>query len=69
MTTTEKATRTEHDLLWVCEVPAGAYYGVHEVVANRALELLGRERWQCDDLHPIAHVNSSQCTNDAYPTL
>jgi aspartate ammonia-lyase len=40
----------------------------NEVIANRALELLGRERGQYSYLHPNEHVNLSQSTNDVYPT-
>ncbi|MCD4748405.1 MAG: aspartate ammonia-lyase, partial [Thermoanaerobaculales bacterium] len=40
----------------------------NEVIANRALEILGRERGEYDYCHPNNHVNLSQSTNDAYPT-
>jgi aspartate ammonia-lyase len=40
----------------------------NEVLANRALEILGRERGDYGYLHPIDHVNRSQSTNDTYPT-
>ena len=40
----------------------------NEVIANRALELLGREMGDYAVLHPNDHVNLSQSTNDAYPT-
>ena len=40
----------------------------NEVIANRALELLGYERGQYDIIHPLNHVNLSQSTNDVYPT-
>lgn len=40
----------------------------NEVIANRALELLGFERGQYSHLHPNEHVNLSQSTNDVYPT-
>ena len=40
----------------------------NEVIANRALELLGRPRSAYDFLHPLEHVNMSQSTNDVYPT-
>lgn len=40
----------------------------NEVIANRALELLGHERGQYKIVHPNNHVNLSQSTNDAYPT-
>ena len=40
----------------------------NEVIANRALELLGFARGDYKELHPLEHVNLSQSTNDAYPT-
>jgi len=40
----------------------------NEVIANRALEILGYEAGQYEFCHPNNHVNLSQSTNDAYPT-
>jgi aspartate ammonia-lyase len=40
----------------------------NEVIANRALELLGRRRGEYEVVHPNNHVNLSQSTNDVYPT-
>jgi len=40
----------------------------NEVIANRALELLGRSRGDYLHCHPNDHVNLSQSTNDVYPT-
>ena len=40
----------------------------NEVIANRALELLGRQKGDYKFLHPNEHVNMSQSTNDVYPT-
>ncbi len=40
----------------------------NEVIANRALELLGRAKGEYDLLSPIDDVNRSQSTNDVYPT-
>jgi aspartate ammonia-lyase len=40
----------------------------NEVIANRALELLGHKRGEYQYCHPNNHVNCSQSTNDAYPT-
>jgi aspartate ammonia-lyase len=40
----------------------------NEVIANRALELLGHGRGEYQHLHPLDHVNLSQSTNDVYPT-
>lgn len=40
----------------------------NEVIANRALEIMGYKRGQYEFCHPNNHVNLSQSTNDAYPT-
>lgn len=40
----------------------------NEVVANRALEIMGHEKGDYKYCHPNNHVNLSQSTNDAYPT-
>ena len=40
----------------------------NEVIANRALELLGFGKGEYTKLDPIDHVNRSQSTNDTYPT-
>jgi aspartate ammonia-lyase len=40
----------------------------NEVIANRALEILGYEKGRYDIVHPLNHVNLSQSTNDVYPT-
>lgn len=40
----------------------------NEVIANRALEIMGYEKGQYEYCHPNNHVNLSQSTNDAYPT-
>ncbi|MCG2622515.1 aspartate ammonia-lyase [Arthrobacter sp. I2-34] len=40
----------------------------NEVIANRALELLGYAKGDYARLHPIEHVNLGQSTNDVYPT-
>jgi aspartate ammonia-lyase len=40
----------------------------NEVIANVALELLGRPKGDYSVISPNDHVNASQSTNDAYPT-
>ncbi|MCL8010906.1 aspartate ammonia-lyase [Streptomyces sp. AS02] len=40
----------------------------NEVIANRALEILGHPRGFYDVVHPLDHVNLGQSTNDVYPT-
>lgn len=41
---------------------------VNEVVANRALEILGHSRGDYAVIHPVEHVNLHQSTNDVFPT-
>ena len=41
---------------------------VNEVVANRAIELLGGERGSRIPVHPNDHVNLGQSSNDVFPT-
>jgi aspartate ammonia-lyase len=41
---------------------------INEVVANRALELMGHAKGEYRYCDPHDHVNASQSTNDAYPT-
>ena len=40
----------------------------NEVIANRAIELLGGEKGDYTIVHPNDHVNCGQSTNDAYPS-
>jgi aspartate ammonia-lyase len=40
----------------------------NEVIANRALELMGHQKGEYKYLDPHDHVNRSQSTNDSYPT-
>lgn len=40
----------------------------NEVIANRALEILGHQKGEYQFCSPNDHVNLSQSTNDAYPT-
>ncbi len=61
-----------HDQFVVDVIQGGAgtstNMNANEVIANRALELLGLERGNYKELHPLEHVNLSQSTNDVYPT-
>lgn len=41
---------------------------VNEVIANRAIELLGGTKGDYNIVHPLNHVNMSQSTNDVYPS-
>ena len=61
-----------HDQFVVDVIQGGAgtstNMNANEVIANRALELLGHRRGDYQALHPNEHVNMSQSTNDVYPT-
>lgn len=61
-----------HDQFVVDVIQGGAgtstNMNANEVIANRALEILGHQRGEYQFLHPNEHVNMSQSTNDVYPT-
>ncbi|CDO05793.1 aspartate ammonia-lyase [Mycolicibacterium cosmeticum] len=61
-----------HDQFVVDVIQGGAgtstNMNANEVIANRALELLGHRRGDYRHLHPLEHVNLGQSTNDVYPT-
>lgn len=61
-----------HDQFVVDVIQGGAgastNVNANEVIANRALELLGHARGEYEHLHPNEHVSISQSTNDVYPT-
>ncbi|MDI3389095.1 aspartate ammonia-lyase [Streptomyces sp. B-S-A8] len=61
-----------HDQFVVDLIQGGAgtstNMNANEVLANRALELLGHPRAAYEVLHPLDHVNLGQSTNDVYPT-
>ncbi|MBT6130257.1 MAG: class II fumarate hydratase [Candidatus Marinimicrobia bacterium] len=40
----------------------------NEVIANRAIEMMGGELGSKDPIHPNDHVNMGQSTNDTFPT-
>ncbi len=60
-----------HDHFVVDVIQGGAgtstNMNANEVIANRALELLGRRRGEYEHLSPLDDVNMSQSTNDVYP--
>jgi aspartate ammonia-lyase len=60
----------EHFLVDMIQGGAGTSTNMNanEVIANRALELSGREKGDYQHVHPNNHVNLSQSTNDVYPT-
>lgn len=54
----------------LCQGGAGTSTNMNanEVIANRALEILGLPRARYDVIHPNDHVNLGQSTNDSYAT-
>lgn len=60
----------EHFVVDVIQGGAGTSTNMNanEVIANRALELMGHQRGDYQHLHPHQDVNLSQSTNDTYPT-
>ncbi len=61
-----------HDQFVVDQIQGGAgtstNMNANEVIANRALEILGHPRGDYRIVHPLEHVNLGQSTNDVYPT-
>lgn len=61
-----------HDQFVVDPFQAGAgtshNMNANEVLANRAIELLGGEKGDYYVVHPNDHVNAAQSTNDVFPT-
>ena len=41
---------------------------VNEVIANRAIQMMGGKMGTKNPIHPNDHVNKSQSTNDVFPT-
>ena len=61
---------TEHFPIDMIQGGAGtsANMNANEVIANRALEILGKKHGEYQFIHPNDHINMAQSTNDAYPT-
>jgi aspartate ammonia-lyase len=61
-----------HDQFVVDVIQGGAgtstNMNANEVIANRALEIMGHAKGEYQHLHPNEHVNMSQSTNDVYPS-
>src|SRR5690625_3261403 len=61
-----------HDQFIVDPIQGGAgtstNMNANEVIANRALEIIGEQKGNYDVIHPNIHVNMAQSTNDAVPT-
>ncbi|WP_416420528.1 aspartate ammonia-lyase [Priestia aryabhattai] len=61
-----------HDQFIVDPIQGGAgtsmNMNINEIIANRALELLGVDKGTYSKVSPNSHVNMSQSTNDVFPT-
>lgn len=66
----ESGKMREHFVVDMVQGGAGTSTNMNanEVIANRALELMGHQRGEYKFCHPNNDVNLSQSTNDAYPT-
>ncbi len=60
----------DHFVVDVYQAGAGTSHNMNanEVLANRAIELLGGQRGDYTLVHPNDHVNMAQSTNDTFPT-
>jgi len=65
-----KGKLDEHFPLKVWQTGSGTQtnMNVNEVIANRAIELMGGKLGSKKPIHPNDHVNKSQSTNDVFPT-
>ena len=61
---------TEHFIVDSIQGGAGTSLNMNanEVIANRAIEILGGQKGNYNIVHPNDHVNCGQSTNDAYPS-
>ncbi len=60
----------EHFPLKVWQTGSGTQtnMNVNEVIANRAIEIMGGKKGSKKPVHPNDHVNKSQSTNDVFPS-
>ena len=60
----------DHFVVDVYQAGAGTSHNMNanEVLANRAVEILGGTRGDAKTVHPNDHVNMAQSTNDTFPT-
>jgi fumarate hydratase class II len=65
-----KGKHNDHFPLKVWQTGSGTQtnMNVNEVIANRAIEMMGGEMGSKKPVHPNDHVNKSQSTNDVFPT-
>ncbi|KAL0102912.1 hypothetical protein PUN28_018304 [Cardiocondyla obscurior] len=55
-------------IIWQTGSGTQSNMNVNEVIANRAIEILGGELGSKKPVHPNDHVNMSQSSNDTFPT-
>ncbi len=55
-------------VIWQTGSGTQSNMNTNEVIANRAIEILGGEMGSKSPVHPNDHVNKSQSSNDTYPT-
>lgn len=55
-------------VIWQTGSGTQSNMNVNEVIANRAIEMLGGKIGSKSPVHPNDHVNKGQSTNDAFPT-
>ena len=65
-----KGKHDKHFPLKVWQTGSGTQtnMNVNEVIANRAIEMMGGKMGSKKPIHPNDHVNKSQSTNDVFPT-
>ena len=65
-----KGKHNDHFPLKVWQTGSGTQtnMNVNEVIANRAIEMMGGRMGTKKPVHPNDHVNKSQSTNDVFPT-
>jgi len=65
-----KGTHDDHFVVDVYQAGAGTSQNMNanEVIANRAIEILGGKKGDYSVVHPNDHVNMAQSTNDTIPT-
>ena len=69
----EEVIRGKHDdhfplKVWQTGSGTQTNMNVNEVIANRAIQMMGGEMGTKKPVHPNDHVNKSQSTNDVFPT-
>ena len=73
ITAAEEVAKGKHDnhfplKVWQTGSGTQTNMNVNEVIANRAIQLMGGKMGTKKPVHPNDHVNKSQSTNDVFPT-